>query len=779
MYLKTQIENLLRLAQAKSAEEPYHETLEYISFSGSEFFILPVKPALDVKIDITFKSDNFASTNCLFGGRINASGSNRKMFAFWQCVGGSSARPDDGYMRADLANSSTGSADIGKASSTSEWTNIVKDGKYNYLNGVLKATQSVSEEFYDDTNTYIVLGAMSNGTESNYSITNAFVGDVAQLKIWKAGTQIADYVPALDNKMRPCLYDKVTKTFLYATKTSSRVETYDLGFKRWNKFDVDYISFTGTQYIDSGIQASYTSLDNAPVCEFEGKIDKLPTNTSNMQRFISSGESSTGGKYYQIFINWNTSGTPKVPIGFQCGSASPYMEAREADTDWHYYKYDIPNKEAFIDDISYNMTSYTSTSVSIPYNLYIGARNLNGEADRFLIGSLKYLKWSVGGQLIRDFKPSVRTYNDGTSVVTKAFMYDEVYNKAYDNAGTGSFKAYIQRETTPYTLALHDNMDIQLGTGAYINASGVVSSDTASCYTKAMPVKEGDVITLTVTGRATTSVFNKRIHAYTADDGTISVGSKGSWVSQLGFITFPIGQTYYTTQTLSVTIPSGVNYIRLSHALKSADDIILETQCDLTITRTYEVGKSVSGTPSSSALGASNCFDTGLYGTQDTTVKYIAIAYDSTSSSGQLFGSYDGTTSTSKNLTINSTGTGNTAPIRFDGQVITTPIKIPLNGFASIVDNKYGLWINDTLHGSWGNVEDFTTLTTLLILKCNNSVNVRNNGCCYCLILEKDVPVAEYIPVRNASNTSVYGLYDRVNKELNTGEGTINFNVLD
>ena len=162
---------------------------------------------------------------------------------------------------------------------------------------------------------------------------------------------------------------------------------------------------------------------------------------------------------------------------------------------------------------------------------------------------------------------------------------------------------------------------------------------------------------------------------------------------------------------------------------------------------------------------------------QDTTVKHIAIAYDSDNTSGQLFGSYDGTQTTSKNLTINSTGTsGNTAPIRFDGKVITTPIRIGLNKTVSIVNSKYGLWVNDTLHGSWGSVNDFTTLTTMLILKCNNSTNTRNTGCGYCLILEKDVPIAEYIPVKNGSTI---GLYDKVSKTLNTGVGTINFNALN
>jgi hypothetical protein len=550
------IHDLLLASVKQSKEEPYHEVLEYVSLDGSQYFNPDLLTDSEYTIEARFKLTDTTSSSSIFGGRnssANPMNGNQLHYIYTsgktQYIGG--------YSNAELA--------VENAITVNDLCEVVcdKTGFSIAKNG--GTPTKYSREF--STIQYTTdLMLCATYTKIGDSTQWGFRGEIYVFRIFKSGVLIRDYVPVLDGKMQPCLYDRVNKTFLYAKKISDGSTTYDLGFKRWNKYDVDYISFTGTQYIDLGLTASYTSLDKAPVCEFEGKIDTLPSSTTTMQRFVSAGGSGTGEKYYQIFINWNSSGTPKIPIGFQCGAASPYMEAREADTNWHYYKYDIPNKEAFIDDTSYDMTSYTSTSVSIPYNLYIGARNLSGEADRFLIGSLKYLKWSIGGQLIRDFKPVVWHNAD---VTAEACLYDEVYNKMYQNAGTGSFNAYIEKDIN-YTLMSYTYMNTH---GYYISERGVVTAQAESDYTDAIAVQQGDIVTLTTT--TTSRVSNKRIHGY---NGT----STSDWVSQLGAIEY--SQTGGDTRTLSVVVPSGVTYIRVSHSIYG------ETQCDLTITRTYEVG---------------------------------------------------------------------------------------------------------------------------------------------------------------------------------------------
>ena len=752
-YLQNQIENLIRIAQEEEKREPYYEVLESITFNKTQMFWLPVKPAPDVKIDITFKSNNTSETQCLFGGRINASGSNRKMFAFWECVGGSSSI--SGYMRADYGNSSTASNDIGLSSTLTDFRNFVKDGADNYIDGV-KKTSNTGVLTEDDTNTYIALGCMSNGTESSYSLSNPFSGDVAQLKIWKAGTQIADYVPVLDSKMQPCLYNRITKEFLYAkVYPSGSTTTYDLGFKRWNKYDVDYIENTGTAYIPfaditptttmgMNIEYAYTVLSSSEpagvIGTYNGDTQRkdtffVSTSSGSTQKASSPSSASCGVMIFHRGGN----------VGTSSSSSASYIEP-EKDV---WYKATVnwlgDGEITWTDGINELSANVGANSV-ITNQLRLFSRcNSSNNTYNNCKSRVRKLQFSDGSNIIRSFKPVVWHNSDTTAIAT---LYDEVYNKMM--TPTGSLKAYIIGYGNVFTRTGET-------TDKFIDANGNIQTNTNSAYSDLLPIKGGETVTCK---SGTASGNNYRYHVY---------DSSSNWIEQ-GLVLNPPSAEAITG---SFVAPSNASYVRVSYAKANTSDNI---QVNSSLA-TYEVGKSVSGTPSSSALGTSNCFDTGLYGTQDTTVKHIAIAYDSDNTSGQLFGSYDGTQTTSKNLTINSTGTsGNTAPIRFDGKVITTPIRIGLNKTVSIVNSKYGLWVNDTLHGSWGSVNDFTTLTTMLILKCNNSTNTRNNGCGYCLILEKDVPIAEYIPVKNGSTI---GLYDKVSKTLNTGVGTINFNALN
>ena len=425
-YLQNQIENLIRIAQEEEKREPYYEVLESITFNKTQMFWLPVKPAPDVKIDITFKSNNTSETQCLFGGRINASGSNRKMFAFWQCVGGSSARPDDGYMRADLANSSTGSADIGKANSTSVWTNVVKDGKYNYLDGVLKATQSVTEEFYDDTNTYIALGCMSNGTESSYSLSNPFSGDVAQLKIWKAGTQIADYVPVLDNKMQPCLYNRITKEFLYAKAyPSGSTTTYDLGYTRWNKNAVSYIQNDTNSYIKTGV------IDENDDLSFEADFTYF---SGSGYQYVLGAYGGDSYKNTVLYINSTNSIGAWVNKGYSQTAMLPNIVGTNARIKCY-----ADTTKSIINENT--ATTFVEGTERVGTELYVFRRNgynaTPAQTTSNAIIGLHSLKINIGDVTVRDYEPSVRTNNNTTIV----FLYDKVYNKAYDNAGTGTFIA--------------------------------------------------------------------------------------------------------------------------------------------------------------------------------------------------------------------------------------------------------------------------------------------------------------------------------------------------
>lgn len=609
---------LLVAGQQEGGYEPYHEVLEYVKLDGTQYFNPDLLTNADYTIEARFKLTDTSSSSSVFGGRNSSSNPMNGNQLHYIYTNGKT-QYIGGYSTAELA--------VDNAITVNDVCEVVcdKTGFSIAKNGGTPTKHSKAFSAVQYT-TDLMIGATY--TKTGNSIQWGFRGEYYTFKVRLNGELIRDYIPALDSQLRPCLYDRVSKTFLYAKKISGGATTYDLGFKRWNKYDVDYIQSSGTQYINTGYKPTKdTSFDLYGV-----DMDYASATTRFGSRTGTYSETFVLATIADSHFRWSY-GTGSAPATTD-NVFDTQKKAKQISWDATTKKCTI----TFTDDTtetSVQMRGTDLTSNAIP--VYLFAFNSVGEP---ICGEVKHTRivFREGDVIVRDFKPVVWHNGDTTA---EACLYDEVYNKMYPNLGTGSLKAYIDDVQVPYTLAQHDNMDIQLGTGAYINASGVVTTDTASCYTKAIPVSAGDVITLTVTGRATTSVFNKRIHAYTADDGTISVGSKGSWVSQLGYITFPIGQTNYTTQTLSVTIPSGVNYIRLSHALRTGDDVILETQCDITITRPYEVGTYIQTIKSSTVQTTGYVINLGIE--PKDGIGYHIKTSTNVNSSNYVFGARKGT----------------------------------------------------------------------------------------------------------------------------------------
>lgn len=755
-FLQAQIAQLIQLAKKKSEEEPYYEVLKVAHLTGKQYFNTGIQTSDNLTFECGFKLTSASNvSNGIFGGRHNT-GRTQGNSTVWT---GYEVRRVGSSTYTQVINRTR----IGQVTTSQNIAiNTFYDMEFLPTSLQLNNTSITLEQGTSiEQPVDIYLGAINNDDTPAVPMT----GDLTYFKIFDNGVLVSDCVPALNDKLEVCMYDKVRKILIKYTNISGETEAPT--FERWNKYDVDYIENTGTTYIPfaditptttmgMNIEYAYTVLSSSEpagvIGTYNGDTQRkdtffVSTSSGSTQKASSPSSASCGVMVFHRGGN----------VGTSSSSSASYIEPEKdvwykATVNW------LGDDEVTWTDGTNELSTSVGANPIMTNQLRLFSR-YNGNSSGTGAGTynnckarVRKLQFSDGTTIIRSYKPSVRIYNDGTSVVTKAFLYDEVYNKAYDSAGTGSLKACIIGYGNTFTRTGET-------TGKFIDANGDIQTNSNSAYSVLLPIKGGETVTC-VSGTATGN--NYRYHVY--DSG-------GTWIEQA----LVLNPSTTTAITDSFVAPSNASYVRVSYANANTSNNI-EVNSSLA---TYEVGKSVSGTPSSSVSGVSNCFDTGLYGTQDTTVKHIAIGYDNPTSSGQLFGSYDGTTSTSKNLTINSTGTGSTAPIRFDGQSTTTPIKIPINQSASIVTNRYGLWVDNTLRGSWGDVNDFTTLTTLLILKCNNSTNVRNNGCCYCSILEKDVPVAEYIPVRNANNTSVYGLYDRVSKTLNTGSGTINFNVLD
>ena len=729
MYLKTQIQNLIQASKQQESYEPYYEVLEKVTLTGKQYFNIGIQTSDNLTFECGFKLTSGASSNGIFGGRHDT-GRTQSNWTVWT---GYEVRKVGSSGYTQVINRTR----VGQATSSQD---IAINTFYNMKflptslqlnNTSITLEQGTSIEQPMD----IYLGAINNDGTATAPMT----GDLTYFKIFNNGVLVSDCVPALNAQLEVCMYDRVRKILIKYSNISGETEAPT--YTRWNKFDVDYIESTGTQYIDT----KYIPTNNS-VYKFKAEC----TEDASGVRTVF-GSRNTNDTASSVAYLYNSSSNARWATNTLKNNIATALEPHTCTLSKNGYEVDGINEQ-------FAGQTFTGTSTN---SIFLFAIHLaDGTAGS--ISKIKCWNFSIeeNGVTVRSYKPTV-WHNGNTTAV--ACLYDEVYNKMYTNAGTGSFKAYILSETTSYTL--NDgvqNDDYYLAE----NGTKTVSADHTSCYSNAFAVKQGDIIEWTVTAEQVSA--NKRIHGYTTN-ADIEVGTTGSWVQMLAKIVF--STTSDTTQTATFTVPSGINYIRVSHAN------VRESVCTVKRIRTYEVGSNCLGNPSN-ITGTSNCFDTGIYGNQDMQVKLISYIPSNTNTSGQLFGSYYNTEA--NNFTINSSGaTGTTAPIRFDGQSITTPIKLGANTKVTVVSNKNGLWVDNAKHSDWsGTPVDFTTQTTLLVVKCNNSSNVRENGCCYLLIEENQTPIAEYIPVKNAGDSSSYGLYDRVSGTLNTGIGTITFNAL-
>ncbi len=434
MYLKTQIENLLRLAQEQEQIEPYKETLEKITLTGAEYFELGYKVS-DFSIGDTIRFEGIVKGTD--ASTITSSGS-QLMYSLGN---------DGGQWLGKAQNGTKYAFGSSMQSTISFNEEVLADVTITLSGNANKPTFTITGSVTSDTATSTITQRYSTPTYYDFPLLfgagtkstgeKAYGGDYTFKcgKVYINGTMTKDYIPALDNQMRPCLYDKISKTFTYAKKISDNTTTYDLGFKRWNKFEVDYIESSGTQYINTGFKFTNTSafeITCAEVGDFESSTvlcgARNNTDTTSNARIVDysySAPSVLRGEYLLLQRG-----------GYDVNENVIYIPY---DTEFHTY-YQSPTRMSIDDTDRPTVPSLTSPNM----DFYIFWQNV-GTATAPAKAKIKVKSQKLwdNGTLVRDYKPSVRTYNNGTSVVTKAFLYDEVYNKAYDNAGTGSFKAYI------------------------------------------------------------------------------------------------------------------------------------------------------------------------------------------------------------------------------------------------------------------------------------------------------------------------------------------------
>ena len=127
----------------------------------------------------------------------------------------------------------------------------------------------------------------------------------------------------------------------------------------------------------------------------------------------------------------------------------------------------------------------------------------------------------------------------------------------------------VYADGTPNVISVYGKNLVNVATNVkerYISATGVISTDTGSIpnsqYTDLIPVKVGEKYTWSMISNRN-KAGNNRCHGYNAN---------GEWAQQVDFAEGGAGGAAFS---LTVTIPSGVSYLRLSYGINDTD-VMLE-----------------------------------------------------------------------------------------------------------------------------------------------------------------------------------------------------------
>lgn len=290
---------------------------------------------------------------------------------------------------------------------------------------------------------------------------------------------VRDYIPCKDENNVAFMFDKVSHTVYLNVGTGDFMVGKTLPKKKLRFIidskrrvpkgfkEVEYLQSSGAQYIDTGITANG---------EFKAKYKiYIPTGFTNFivggarssTQHLNFGQYETSGNFIMAYLgNYWTAGTPTT--------ANSYFET-EID-------YKSGSQTGKVNGTSMLSGSYTGTE-ELNMNIYLFKRNFYGATDTIspFSGRIYYFKIWKDDRLVRDFIPCL----DNNNVPC---LWDRVEQKAYYNAGTGTFN-YGHTITPVKYLQFNGNQYIQTNFNT-TNATSFkygVKFDLSSSVTNAEP----------------------------------------------------------------------------------------------------------------------------------------------------------------------------------------------------------------------------------------------------------------------------------------------------
>ena len=380
----------------------YYTPIEYIESTGTQYINTGYKPNQNVGIEIDFTmlsmSGNYVSP---FG----AGSANTNRF---------SANNYSGFTGGEFYTGSTGHAAYMEANVREQIT---------YKNKVFSDSKGHT---YTTTNTFTCtesLALFGCGTSTGAQWLSQT--RIYSCKLYDGDTLIRDFIPVLDENNKACLYEKLSHEFYYNKGTGEFTAGSATGlpiYRDWgilklgfvgirNSYTpVEYIESSGTQYIDTGYKPN-----------------------GNTKYELVSGEVASAGVMFGAYNSTWTTGS-----GFYSNAGSnPDYVHYYSNTNTDYTQSGGYNLEIDKGKVTINNTVYvnaTTASFNVTYPLYLFAGNMAGTIEQRTSFKLYSFKIYDDGILVRDFIPVV----DDNNV---ACLWDKVEQKAYYNAGSGTFTA--------------------------------------------------------------------------------------------------------------------------------------------------------------------------------------------------------------------------------------------------------------------------------------------------------------------------------------------------
>ena len=427
-------------------EEP-DEYLDYVESDGNQYVDTGVIGKAGTKASLEYKFTGLSSTteSTMLG---SSSGSGTNMFYL------ASAYFTAGYIRAiKRYNQRWGYIYWQPAySAVDEYTaysltsEISTNGVWNgTFNGNANDETDYSANGVVDTRiSMFAFAANDSGTAAKHSCARLYSMTIEQVDDNGEYKLVRDYVPCRKDG-EPGLYDKVTKAIFYSKGTKPLIAGMS---EDYPDEILDYVESTGSQYIDTGIEAG-----GGTKADFKMRWTEDPAND---WMFLGARANNNSNRLYYLY-------TYKKYFYYGFGTSRGYVSPDfipATDTDYTF-SVELTNDKKWKATVSGNNYSYNcsdSEAVNPGVNMFLFACNDNGTSvSMYSKARCYFLKIMKDGVLVRDFVPCKK---DGV-----AGLYDRVSKTIfYSNTSTAlvagntiakrgqpdSFVEYVESDGTQY-----------------------------------------------------------------------------------------------------------------------------------------------------------------------------------------------------------------------------------------------------------------------------------------------------------------------------------------